>query len=202
MKTYPVASDVVSDLGQEFLRAFVDAVEGAERDRLDHMAEHPDWYGTYLQRHVASFLHERIWGRMVPTLRGMAGVTVIDLEPERSVAIGSRYHVRFKRHRTGGAISTFPTDSAVRFWSNRAEPVSPEMEVWSLALGYLWDDDCIKYPLISLRESMDKIVWVRPLQIATDASGGPEVTALTVESVDLPDFDLTTLTDEDIAEAE
>ncbi len=201
MKTYPVASDVVSDLGQDFLVAFVSSVQGAERDRLDHMAEHPDWYGTFSQRHVASFLHERIWGRMLPTLRDMPGVKVIDQEPERSVSIGSRYHARFKRHRLDGAISTFPTDSAVRFWSNRAEPISPEVEVWSLALGYLWQDDQVKHALISLRESMDKIVWVRPLHLALDASGAQEVSALTVESVDLPDFDLTTLIDEDVEEA-
>lgn len=161
----------------------------------------PTGMAPYLQRHVASFLHERIWGRMLPTLRGMPGAKVIDQEPERSVAIGSRYHVRFKRHRRGGTISTFPTDSAVRFWSNRAEPISPDVEVWSLALGYLWQDDQVKHALISLRESMDEIVWVRPLELALGASGAQEVSALTVESVDLPDFGLTTLVDEDIEEA-
>lgn len=46
MRTSPVASDVVSELGQDLLVAFVSAVQGAERDRLVHMAEHPDWYGT------------------------------------------------------------------------------------------------------------------------------------------------------------
>ena len=101
----------------------------------------------------------------------------------------------------GGTISTFPTDSAVRFWSNRAEPISPDVEVWSLALGYLWQDDEVKHALISLRESMDEIVWVRPLELALGASGAQEVSALTVESVDLPDFGLTTMVDEDIEEA-
>ena len=48
---------------------------------------------------------------------------------------------------------------------------------------------------------MDEIVWVRPLELALGASGAQEVSALTVESVDLPDFGLTTLVDEDIEEA-
>lgn len=191
MDQLPTATDVVSTLGNAFVGAFVDAVEGSEQDRRTILVEHPDWYATFTQRHVASFLHERLWGRMLPTFSQLQ-LNTIDKEPVREVVVGP-YSIRFKRHNVDDDISTFPTDSAVRFWANTAQPALIEGDPMSLAMGYLWDGDHIVSPLISLRASIHEALWVRQLVREPSGEETPVIRPLEAETADLPDFDLTTL---------
>lgn len=198
MNQLPTATDVLADLDDVFVRAFVDAVEGAEDDRRTIIVEHPDWYATFTQRHVASFLHERIWGRMLPTFDEL-GLDVTDRKPVRQVVVGA-YVVRFKRHRADDDISTFPTDAAVRFWANTAQPPLFKDGSLSLAMGYLWGGDRIVSPLMSLRTSIHEALWVRQLVRETGEEEAAVIRPMEVETADLPDFDLTTLTETNMEE--
>lgn len=62
---FPDGDQVLRDLGDAFVHAFIDAVEGAKDDYVALKEWRPQWASGYSGRFSANFLHERIWDRLV-----------------------------------------------------------------------------------------------------------------------------------------
>jgi len=183
----PSGQEVLADLGDEFIRMFVDAVEGARADPAEFRVWQPEWFVNFSSRFTAGFLHERIWDRLIRQTGGLPGVHVVDQEPTRQLYHGTKCVIRIKRHQVGDAIATYPTDAAVEFWSNHA-PTLAGLESYSLALGYRWDPDqrAMGEAVMSFRDSVSHVIWA--LELAS-ASGPVGFTWSPIEP-SLPEIDL------------
>ncbi|MBF6412932.1 hypothetical protein [Nocardia cyriacigeorgica] len=188
MNSYPVPEDVRNELGDEFLAAFVSSVEGSSADLRELRMFQPDWYADYSKRFVANFIHERVWSRMVASVRSHEGVNVVDQEPKRQIHYGIRYEIRFKRHKPGAAIASYPTKGAMAFWTQAA--YLPGLEKISLALGYMWDAElnAIDGAVMSFRDGTDNPIWLVKLG-GSQAGSGTEITFAPIDPM-LPTIDL------------
>lgn len=115
---YPECGQVLADLGDPFVQAFIDAVDGARDDFAAFKEWQPGWFPSFTARFTANFLHERIWDRLVRVVDGMEGIHIHDVEPTRELHSGTAYSIRIKRHHPGDRISAYPTDASRAFWSN------------------------------------------------------------------------------------
>jgi hypothetical protein len=171
-----------------FVEAFIDAVDGARADLVDFKTTWPDWLPSWSNRTLANVIHDRTWDRLVKAVSGLPHVEVIDREPTREIYHGTQYAIRIKRHHPGERISTYPTATAIAFWTNGA-PALPEMELVSLALGYRWDADTrsVGEAVLSFRDQVDHPIWAIELH---RPAGGVLPFAWTPISPDLPELDL------------
>ncbi len=192
---YPDDAEVLAELGDDFVRAFVDAVDGARDDHAALREWRPSWQASFTNRFLANFLHERIWDRLVRVIDGMSGVHIVDREPIREVKSGTKYSIRVKRHRPGDLISAYPTEAALAFWSNDVLTLDG-LESYSLALGYMWDADTrvAGEAVLSFRDGKDNPIWA--VQLRRD---GGVATGFTWTPVapDLPEIDLSRVLRED-----
>lgn len=96
----------------------------------------------------------------------------------REVLVSDKYRLRIKRHHLDGMVSTYPTQTALEFLEQPTGQL-PGLEQVHLIAGYEWDRDerRIVRPVLSLRDSKDKIIWLA--ELPEDASG-------TASVIDLP----------------
>lgn len=80
---YLTSDRVLTDLGGEFVLAFVNAVDGAREDFAEFRAWKPGWFVGFTNRFTANLLHERIWDRLIKSVSLHDGIHVIDREPVR-----------------------------------------------------------------------------------------------------------------------
>ena len=191
---YPDQQTVVDDLGDKFLRAFVQAVDAARADLTAFEQFKPEWFVNFSKRFVANFIHERMWDSMTRQVVDHPDVTVVDDEPTRQIHYGTNYVVRFKRHASNLRIETFPTGGALAFWTNQA--ALPGLELVTLAMGYIWDTDLgeIGDAIMSFRDGKNKPVW----SVTLKSRGGEAATEITWEPIDpqLPQLDLSEVAEE------
>lgn len=194
MLQYPDQQTVVDDLGDKFLRAFVQAVDAARADLTAFEQFKPEWFVNFSKRFVANFIHERMWDSMTRQVVDHPDVTVVDDEPTRQIHYGTNYVVRFKRHASNLRIETFPTGGALAFWTNQA--ALPGLELVTLAMGYIWDTDLgeIGDAIMSFRDGKNKPVW----SVTLKSRGGEAATEITWEPIDpqLPQLDLSEVAEE------
>ncbi|PPJ27233.1 hypothetical protein C5F51_18500 [Nocardia nova] len=178
---------VRGDLGDDFLKAFVASVSGSRADLTEFHQFRPDWYADYSKRFVANFIHERVWARMIAGVADHGGVTIVNKEPIRQIHHGTRYEIRFKRHKPDAMIAAYPTKGAIAFWTQAA--TLPSLERVSLALGYMWDAELevIDGAVMSFRDGKDNPIWL--VELGTAATGGDEITFAPVDPT-LPTLDL------------
>lgn len=106
--------------------------------------------------------------------------------------------MRFKRHTSKLKIESFPTTGALAFWTNRATPTLPGLEIWTLAMGYIWQPELgeIADAILSFRDGKDKPIW----SVMLKSHGDESATEITWEPIDpdLPQLDLSDVaTDEE-----
>ena len=166
----PDPEKVLEDLGEPFIHALIDAVDGAREDYREFQAWHPDWFPSFFERFTASFLHERIWDRLTRATSQMEHISVYDREPTRQLWSGTHYLIRLKRHRSRDRISTYPTKAARELWSGQA--ALDGLESISLAVGYYWDSELreVGDTVVSYRSGTDNPVWAIRLHKSTDAA--------------------------------
>lgn len=185
---YPECDQVLADLGDRFVQAFIDAVDGARDDFAAFKEWQPGWFPSFTARFTANFLHERIWDRLVRVVDGMEGIHIHDVEPTRELHSGTAYSIRIKRHHPGDRISAYPTDASRAFWSNNVVALEG-LESLSLALGYYWDSDlrAVGEAILSFRDGKDNPIWAIQLhRNASNVSGF----SWTQIAPDLPEIDL------------
>ncbi len=185
---YPDSDQVLHDLGEGFVHAFIDAIDGARDDYAALKAWQPGWVPSFTSRFIANFLHERIWDRLVRSSDGMEGIQVNDREPIRELRSGTTYLIRIKRHRPGDRISAYPTEESSAFWSNSILTLEG-LESFGLALGYYWDANrrVMGEAILSFRDGKDNPIWAVELRRdPADAAGFSWVPV----APDLPEIDL------------
>lgn len=197
MSQYPDQQQVIDDLGDKFVLAFVKSIDIARDDLAEFEAFKPEWFVNFSKRFVANFIHERVWDGMVGQVEGHAEVTVVDREPTRQIHFGNNYVIRFKRHTDKLKIESFPTSGALAFWTNRATPALPGLELWTLAMGYIWEPELgeIGNAILSFRDGKDRPIW----SVTLKRHGGESATDITWEPIDpqLPQLDLSDVVAED-----
>lgn len=191
MYSYPNEQEVIDDLGDKFIHAFVESVDSARDDLESFRSDHPAWFINFSKRFVANFIHERLWDAMTRKVSDHPDVTIVDAEPTRQILFGASYTFRFKRHSDKLKIEAYPTSGALAFWTNRATaPALPGLETWTLAMGYIWEPDLgeIGDTILSFRDGKDKPIWSITLR---NEEGGAS-TGITWAPVDptLPQLDL------------
>lgn len=187
-REYPSDDQVMADLGEDFVFAFIDSVDGARDDFIKFREWQPGWFPSFTDRFTANFLHERIWDRLVRLVEGMDGIMITDEEPVRQVRSGTSYQIRVKRHRPGERISAYPTSASIAFWSNR-ELAFEGLESFNLALGYYWNADlrAVEEPVLSFRDGKDKPIWA--IRLRRDAGSATGFTWSPI-APNLPEIDL------------
>ena len=195
----PNSDQVIADLGEAFINAFVDAVDGSRSDYVELRNWKPGWFPGFTQRFTANFLHERIWDRLIKAVTSFEGVHIVDREPVRELRSGTRYLIRIKRHHPGDRISAYPTESSSAFWSNSALMLEG-LESFSLALGYMWDADirAVGDAVLSFRDGKDHPIWA--IQLHRDAAAPSGFTWAPI-APELPELDLTRVIREDEEES-
>lgn len=185
---YPDGDQVLTDLGDHFVQAFIDAVDGARDDFAAFKQWQPSWFPSFTGRFTANFLHERIWDRLVHGVDGMDGIHINDREPVRELHSGTTYLIRIKRHHPGDRISAYPTEASSAFWSNSIMTLAG-LESFSLALGYYWDADlrAVGDAILSFRDGKDNAIWAIQLRRDADNASGFSWTPV---APDLPEVDL------------
>jgi hypothetical protein len=185
---HPDSEKVLSDLGDEFVHAFMDAVDGARDDFAEFRTWRPGWFPNFTGRFTANFLHERIWDRLVRDVDAMDHIDVRDREPIRELRSGTAYLMRIKRHHDGDRISAYPTEASSAFWSNSTVTLEG-LESFSIALGYYWDADlrAVGDAILSFRDGRDNPIWAVRLRRNAGASTGFAWEPL---APDLPELDL------------
>ncbi|MGC0367114.1 hypothetical protein ABH922_005166 [Rhodococcus sp. 27YEA15] len=201
MNSYPDRQKVVDDLGEKFLDAFVASVDKARADLEEFRDFRPEWFVNFSKRFVAGFIHERIWDSMLRTA-DEGDIHFKDDEPTREIHIGTNYVVRIKRHTENLKITSYPTTGALAFWTNSATAQLPDLELWSLAMGYIWNPEeaAIGDTILSFRDSKDTPIW----SILLHSGQSGQATGITWTPVDpqLPQLDLSDVvaTSEDTVE--
>lgn len=190
MESHPDPADVLADLGDKVVHAFMRAAEQAADDLAEYRAFRPGWVGDHSERGLANWIHDRLWARLVAAVDEMDGVVVIDREPIREIFVGLRYRLRVKRHGEDGSVSSYRTQGALDFYDQ-----TPTLEGWeqvTLSVGYVWHpaERVIGAPVLSLRDGMDNLVWQEELRVdpdggvvipATPAAGGPQRPQIVVD---------------------
>lgn len=181
----------MNDLGDDFVQAFIGAVDGARDDFSEFRAWQPSWFAGFSGRFTANFLHERIWDRLVRSASGMEAIHIHDREPVRELRSGTTYLMRVKRHHPGDRISAYPTEASSAFWSNSMVTLDG-LESLSLALGYYWDADlrAVGDAILSFRDGKDNPIWAIRLRGDTTTTSGFTWEAVAPE---LPELDLSAI---------
>lgn len=173
MFSYPESAEVLDELGTDFVRAFGSAVEGAREDITGLRDERPSWFPNMAPRTLANLIHDRIWCRLVEAAELLPDVTCVDSGSRREVIVGSNFVMRIKRHRDGETIASYPTQTALQFYTQI--PALPGMERIPLALGYRWDSTLrqIGAAVLSLRDGHDNVIWSLDLELIAGADVVP-----------------------------
>lgn len=160
MFSLPTDAQVAAELGDKFLMCFVDAVDAARDDYTTFRQWRPGWFASFTNRFTSNFVHERVWAHMIDGLDDDAEVAILDKEPRRELTVGGRYVMRIKRHSETERIRSYPTSTALDFWTQK--PALDGLEKITLAIGYIWDPEerAVKAPVLSLRDGLDEPpVW-------------------------------------------
>lgn len=180
MKRYPMPDQVVAALGDKIINGFNAAVELTREDLATYRTALPEFVADHSNRGLANWIHDRMWARTRSELDDIDNISWIDEGPKRDIFKGLDFHIRLKRHSPGGAIRSYPTQSALDFITQ-----SPDLftgigvTTVKLCLGYEWDgvERRIGSPVMSLRDgSFDTSIWM--VDLPRRGSGGGTVTPI------------------------
>ncbi len=168
MFSLPNFEQVSDDLGDKVIHAFSAAVAHTARDLKSYRSCHPGWVADSTERGLANWIHDRLWTHMVRELQAVeeaGSVSVHDREPFRELWVGHKYKLRAKRHDSDGRVSTYPTQTALEFYTQA--PMIEGLEEVRLAVGYEWNTEerDIVQPVLSLRTDKETLVWKELLPV-------------------------------------
>lgn len=95
---------MLATLGNKVVAGLSTAVAKAS----DHLAEYrtalPHIVADHSGRGLANWIHDRLWAHALVALDGIDNLFCIESGASRDIYIGLKFHVRFMRHSTTGAI--------------------------------------------------------------------------------------------------
>lgn len=194
--SFPTSDEVLDDLGPEVVGALVTAVDRMRQDHAAFRNAFPTWQATLSQRTSANLMHDRLWVHFTALVADRAEVSIVDIEPTRQLAFGTRYAVRLKRHGKGRRISSYPTQNCLDVWTNSVtKPALDDLETYSLAFGYEWNstERQVGDAIISFRTKKDATpLWATTLTLPVGEEALP-IVRTPVDIPDLPSINLTPL---------
>lgn len=181
MNAYPEAQAVLEALGEKVQHALGKAVSSTRGDLEEYRELRPQWAARHGDRGLANWISDHLWYHVTVGLDAVDDAKTIEKGATREVVVTDKYRLRIKRHHLDGLVSTYPTQTALEFLEQPKGQL-PGLEQVHLLAGYGWDRDerRIVRPVLSMRDSMDKIIWL--VELPEDASGIATV-------IDLPPSD-------------
>lgn len=178
MISYPSFAEVVEALGDKVIGGFSRAVVLTQYDLAEYRDRLPGSVAAQSERGLANWIHDQLWKNILAALDGVDGVSFLDKEPYREIFVGLRYRLRVKRHRTDGAVSAYPTQGALEFFTQEEQLTLDGLEEIRLSAGYSWDPDTrqIVAPVLSLRDGHDNLVWFEELPSSGGSTGVVTIT--------------------------
>ena len=190
MFSYPSAEDVLRDLGDKVIGSLVHATRATRCDLAKYRDTFPAWVADSSDRGLSNWIHDRLWAHLRRALADMDSVELADEGVIREITVGIRYRARVKRHTVRDRIRSYPTKSALAFWTQL--DTLEGMEEISLGFGYRWDPDerTIGSTVVSLRDGLDtEAIWVVEVDAPAAGEGGTTITWSPVDP-SLPQIDL------------
>lgn len=178
-RSYPTWEQVSSALGDKVIDGVVAAVKATKADLADYRSLRPAWVAQASERGLAAWIHDRMWYHLVTALDGHPDVIITDKGVLREITVGpenSVYRFRVKRHHEDGDVSTYPTQMALEFLAQVEGEMLDGFDELHLIAGYKWnrDERAIEYPVISLRDGRQNLIWERNLSDWGDEDAGPQ----------------------------
>lgn len=178
MNSYPDTEAVLEALGEKVPHTLGNAVSLTRGDLEDYRALRPEWVARHGDRGLANWISDHLWHHVMVGLDAVDDAETREKGVTREVLVSDKYRLRIKRHHLDGMVSTYPTQTALEFLEQPTGQL-PGLEQVHLIAGYEWDRDerRIVRPVLSLRDSRDKIIWLAEL---------PEDESGTASVIDLP----------------
>jgi hypothetical protein len=164
MKSYPQVDQVLEDLGEKVVTGFALMVAQTREDLRVYRTTFPGWVSDSSDRGLLNWCRDRLWAHAVRVFDRVEGVDLNDRPPIREISVGARYRLRVKKHDVEGRVSTYPTQGALEFMEQE-QLVLDGLDEVRLIAGYRWDADSrdLGAAVISLRDGMEKVVWIHDL---------------------------------------
>lgn len=152
---------VFDDLGEKVLAGLALSVRRAERDLREYRRFKPEWVAGHGARGLANWIQDRIWDHLCAEFDQLEDVLLIESGATRELMVHSRYRFRVKRHHVDGAVSTYPTQTALEFMEQPTGQL-PGLEEVRLIVGYAWDRDTNAMDpraVVTFRDGLDNVIW-------------------------------------------
>lgn len=176
MKTHLSPEECLEGLGDKVIEATSLAVVNTRADLAAYRIDRASWVASSSERGLANWIHDRVWAHLVNEVDHLPEVVVHDSPPIRELFISRdlNFRLRIKRHDSLGRVASFPTQGVLDFYEQGQNVgVLPGMEEWKLIAGYVWEKAThdIGPPVLSYRDGVENLVWIRELDENLPAGG-------------------------------
>ena len=173
MNFLPDSHSTLEELGEKVVESFGRAVRDTRDNLQTFRRSNPYFASIATGRTLASIIHDWLFDHLVRGLSGIGGVVVRDDDITREFFIHQKYRIRVKRHDGEGGVSTHRTTTALAFMEQgQLNLGGHEDKMVNLIVGYRWDSATneIKWPVLSLRDSLENVIWLVELPEPPDGS--------------------------------
>ncbi len=182
--TFSTNQEAVLDLlGDELLSGFASAVRSTQERVRKFQDALPELAQPLETRGWANIVHDWLWSSLKAEVDQMSEVEIREEGQTRELVVQHNVRIRVKKIR-GGAISSYPTQSARLFYEHTDQLLLFEFdkaEKLNLVFGYEWDPghEAILAANVSYPLNMKKALWVHNLRIEPDVAydGTPQLDA-------------------------
>ncbi len=158
-------------LGDKVLAAWASAVTKTATDLAEYRSALPSQAAAHSPRGLANLINDWLWHHLKTETDDLEEVTLYESGPSRELIVHDRFRIRVKRHHGSGAIASYPTIEALRFYGQH-HPTGqfvlfddlPEMT--NLVFGYIWNPELgeIGAATVSHPTSRNDALWIREIR--------------------------------------
>ncbi|MDE0601375.1 MAG: hypothetical protein OXI56_06220 [bacterium] len=168
---------VLESLGDKVLAAWASAVAKTADDLAEYRSALPSQAAANGPRGLSNLLHDWLWHHLRAETDDLEEVSIYEKGPIRELVVHDRFRIRVKRHHGTGAVASYPTTEALRFYGQH--PPAGQFvlfddlpETVNLVFGYIWHRDIgeIGAATVSYPTSRSKPLWLR--EITPDTPSG------------------------------
>ena len=161
---------VLEFLGDKVLAAWASAVAKAAGDLAEYRSALPSQAAANSPRGMANLIHDWLWHHLRAETDDLEEVSIYERGPTREMVVRGRVRIRVKRHHGAGAVASYPTFEALRFYGQH--PPTGQLvlfddlpEVINLVFGYTWHRDVgeIGAATVSYPVSRSLPLWLREI---------------------------------------
>ena len=173
--SFPVAGErVLEFLGDKVLAALASAVAKTADDLAEYRSVLPSQAAANSPRGLSNLIHDWLWHHFRAETDDLGEVSIYEKGPTRELVVHDRVRVRVKRHHGSGAVASYPTTEALRFYGQH-HPTGQFVlfddlpEMINLVFGYIWHRDIgeIGAATVSYPKSRSNLLWIREITPGT-----------------------------------